>query len=657
VIVRSPYDLRNALRGTEIASEIQLGVTYRLSHALGGGGFAVAFYALRISPDGQTPVVMKVLSPHIVRGSGDRAVLFVQKEAVALGRLNEHVPPTPFVVRLLDVGSLPFEDGVKTLALPWLAIEYVHGGAEGTTLEERIDKSIDDTGAAFDPERAAHAIECLTHGLSAIHAVGVIHRDLKPDNVLCCSLGAEEIFKIADFGIARPVGMVGTFGAVRMGTPGYAPPEQLLGRDTNAASDVFSLSAVIYFLLTGEHLFDAEEVGDILRQMEQPARRSIREGGWISPLLADRPDACAVIDMAIAQGTAAERERRIQSASVLASMIVPALKPHPFAHRSSERRRRTLATTDLDPVALAWMARHVPGGDEQIIRSAAWDGDGRAMAVTKDGLAFWDGIEFRPVPLDGIDVGQGVHFVMRVDAGAWAVGGENATIALCTTQGTTRVMRGPDPSVRFVLASGDLNELAVFVGVRDDMPPVLYGIAAGHWIKPATLRRAASVSSLSRLDGERWIVTGRTHEGEGFAVIYEPLQWEVHRIKVPVCRAYLGSATRPELALGVIVGASGRAVRFEGSGMQESVIEGEPDLSVAAIDPARNVWAASAGSLWVQEPDETPVWRCAYGSDRWQIPFVSMFADVGRVIAMTADGGVLEGRATVEPPRPSEASR
>ena len=62
------------------------------------GGMSLAFFALRVAPDGETPVVLKILRPQMIRGTDRAALLAVQKEAVALGRLNERLPPTPFVV-------------------------------------------------------------------------------------------------------------------------------------------------------------------------------------------------------------------------------------------------------------------------------------------------------------------------------------------------------------------------------------------------------------------------------------------------------------------------------------------------------------------------------------------------------------------------------
>jgi eukaryotic-like serine/threonine-protein kinase len=148
---------------------------------------------------------------------------------------------------------------------------------------------------------------------------------------------------------------------------------------------------------------------------------------------------------------------------------------------------------------------------------------------------------------------------------------------------------------------------------------------------------------LSRLDDLRWLVTGRTIDGDGFVVIYEPLQWEVRKVKVPPCRAYLSSAARSDQALGMVVGANGRAARFDGETVVEILVDAEPDLSAVAVDPARRVWMGSSGTLWVQKSADDPV-RVAHRST-WPAPFVAIDADIDRVLAISASGGILEGRA------------
>ena len=346
MIVLAPNDdLLVGLEGQSFPSELERSIHYRLDRTLGVGGMGAVFFAIRSAPDGESPVVMKVLIPAVVSGSADAAALLIAKEAVALGRLNERVPPTPFVVRLIDTGGLRVTIGNATLVLPWIVVEYVHGGPDGTTLEQRVTTSVRRTGQAFDSARAALAVECLSSGLSAIHEVGVVHRDLKPGNVLCCGSGDSEIFKIADFGIARPAGMVGTFGGGAIGTPGYAPPEQF-GNDANQIGpwcDVFTFACVIYYLLTGEDYFDVQSPGEGVVAARDPARRRLMDAHGLSSDLRDRESACAAIDAAPAERSDARATDPPVTASVESSASRRATLQH-----SIRRRRDRGAGLEVD---------------------------------------------------------------------------------------------------------------------------------------------------------------------------------------------------------------------------------------------------------------------------------------------------------------------
>src|SRR5262249_11916398 len=155
--------------------------------------------------------------------------------------------------------------------------------------------------------------------------VGVIHRDVKPDNVLCCGFGDAEIFKIADFGVARPLGVKATFGGMIVGTVGFAAPE-LVTNDPKAVGsgrDVFSLAGVLYYLLTGEELFPASSPGEVLLAVVNPKRRSILDAPGLWPELRAREHACRAIDQALALGTAGNIEARPHHALDLAKMITP----------------------------------------------------------------------------------------------------------------------------------------------------------------------------------------------------------------------------------------------------------------------------------------------------------------------------------------------
>jgi serine/threonine protein kinase len=631
------------LDGAVIPSLAFDGVQYELERSLGAGTFSVAFYAVRRAADGESPAVLKVLRPNMLRRDGTMASLVVEKERTALQRLADRVPPTPFVVQLMDADSVPVKFVGRALRLPWLALEYVHGGAEGTTLEERIDFSIEKTGYAFDATRASQALRCLASGLEAVHEVGVVHRDLTTWNVLCCGFGVKEVFKISDFGIARPTGHQGTFIGSPGGTAGFAPPEQVLGEKEKVGpgSDVFALAAIVYRMLTADHYFPATNTLDGVLLAQRNERRPLTDGARLTPELRERRETCRVIDAVLARATAYEAAHRPTDSWEVAQPIIDALQGAPVSSRLSQRVSSVSTRPPPRRESWVWRVRHHPG-DDRIVRSVSWDSDGTCLAATADGLAFWDGTSWRTAPTSALPFPEGIRFVHRVGAGAWLVGGDRATIARYSPEGVSGVVQGADPEVTYVEASGDLSELAVLVGKRGSEPPLLFPRCDGHWLEPAVLSRATAVFSLSRLEPDRWLMCGRARSGSGFAVVYAPRSREVKRIETGATRAFVACRANRDLGVGLVVGASGRTLRVGGGHTREVVVEGEPDLSAVAIEPGGLGYAASTGCIWLQQLDCS--WRCVWCDPTWSVPFVSLFADTGLVIGMTADGGIIEGR-------------
>ncbi len=627
-----------------IQSELQPGVSYRLERQIGEGGSGMAYLALRQANDGLSPVVVKLVRPAPSSGRVSAEIL-AQKEAVALGRLNERVPPTPFVVRFIDTGSTRLFDQQP---MPWLAIEYVHGGVEGTTLEDRVLYSIHSTGYAFDPTRLAHALRCLASGLNAIHAVGVVHRDITPGNVLCCGFGEAEIFKISDFGVARPHGLAATFGGLGVGTAGYAAPEQARPESSAAGTftDVFGLSCVLFYVLTGEHFFDAQSPVQAYALIKAKERRSILDSRTLSPEFAERPEACRAIDAALARGTSFTAEQRPQTAHELSALLSPWLGDPGSAPRPSRRLVHSLLNLSPpgDLSTWQWTVRHPPG-DSVVIQSAAWDADGRCFAFTPRGPLFWNGQSWVDAPDVAKSLPPGMSFARRYEAGGWLVGSEQGILAVYNSDGVREVVRAPDPSVRFLHASGRFDDLLVAVGQRPGEAPTLWSMAARRWMKPMRLDGVSYVASLLRLDDSRWIICGRLAQGTGFAVLYSPMQWEAQFLQVPHTRAFVAGASESERGSALVVGADGVAVRFAPDGASPSLAAGQPDLTAAAIDVLAREWVSSLGRLWVRDPEREMEWRQVWAGEQWQTPFVSLMADAGMVVAMTVDGGIVEGRA------------
>ena len=642
-----PQSATDPFAGMTVQSAYLPGVSFQFQRRLGEGGTAMAYLALRCSPEGESPVVVKVILPRLVAESDAKANTIVKKEAVALGRLNERVPPTPFVVRLVDTGALHIERLGRQLELPWIALEYVHGGVEGTTLEERVAYSVYETGFAFDPERTARAVLALAQGLTEIHAVGVVHRDLHPGNVLCCGAGESELFKISDFGIARPAGLAATFGNVLVGTPGYVALEQIMSSSVPVGThtDIFSMAGIVFFLLTGEHYFDVNSPGEAVSAIKSPVRRTLLEVPTLSYELREREAACQAIDLALARATSADPQQRPQSARQFADSLVPWISPMPTTTRPSRRWVSAMQKVRAIDVSAAsnWTVRHPPG-DERLVLSVGWNAAGDSIAATTRGLAFWNGTRWADAPTAGLPVPQGIRFVKRLAPASWLIGSDYARLAEYSRDGARELFRGPDESVSFLDATVDFDDIAVVVGQGRTGPPLLYAFIGKRWLKPLPVLQAATINSIARVDDETWLAVGRSVDGTAFAARYWPLRWELERINLPPGRALLACAGRPERTLATAVGSDGVVLRLDGGASHATAIPERPDLAAIAIDTLGVEWAAGRGHIWVRRTRGD--WECVWQHTAWQPPFISLMAEVGAVVAMTVDGAVLECRAS-----------
>ncbi len=650
VLARDDENL-TALLGASLPSEITPGVVYRPEQMLGKGGGSIAFLARRVAPEGEAPVVVKVLRPLFVKKLGPKAHLLIQKEAVALGRLNERIPPTPFVIRLVDTSTIRVRRDTYEVDLPWVAIEYVHGGALGTTLAQRVRRSLRDTGYAFDPARSSVAIDCIAQGISAVHEVGVIHRDLTPNNVLCSGRGQEEVFKIADFGVARPSGVAGTLSGALVGTPGFAAPELTTGDEVGTYTDVFSFASMIFFILTGEPLFVS--MAEVMRAIETGRRRSLLDMSTLHPELRQNEKAVRAIDLVLGWASAPKAENRLAEALAVSSMVLPHLP----------RRRETTFSTFpragdtsiVEPDRFTWSVLYQPGSS-LVIRSVAWDGHGRAIAATAHGLSFWNGTQWKVATTEGLRLSGGVRFVQRVGAGRWIMGGDSAEIAIYTTGGAVELVSGPKGARKVEAFGGDLDDISVLATVDEAGIPCLNTYATKRWLRPLKLPGVASVAAVTRFDDARWLIGGRKESGP-FAALYNALDWELEELEAPrTTRAFLCGASRPRKVIGYLGGTDGVVFVKDGEAQSAEVIADRPLVSAIAIDPFGRPWAASAGKILMR--DDLRGWSPVWESADISVPIVSLFLDAGLCIAMTADGAIVEGRSVTRsvtelPPMPA----
>ncbi len=223
-----------------------LGERYAPSALLGGGGMAKVFLA-------RDRVLGRDVALKILREQYAEDTEFVERfrrEAKSVASLNH-----PNVVQVYDQGRSG--DGRY-----YIAMEYVPGG----TLGDRIDVEV-----TLDPGESARLASQVAGALQAAHGRGIVHRDVKPQNVLLTAAGEA---KVADFGIARAASATSlSLTSLVLGTARYMSPEQALGEPVGPASDLYSLGVVLYEMLTGEAPFEAESLVAIaMKHVNEPPR-------------------------------------------------------------------------------------------------------------------------------------------------------------------------------------------------------------------------------------------------------------------------------------------------------------------------------------------------------------------------------------------------
>ena len=261
---------------------------YEIYGVAGRGGMGVVYRArqLRLERD----VALKVIAQEIVDGPDFRA-RFARESRLAAA--IDH----PHVVSVYDAGE---DDGELYIAMQWI---------EGADLRTLLDE-----GGELPPRRAVTIAAQIADALEAAHQKGLVHRDVKPGNILVRRIGGHDHAYLTDFGVARPLDgdhSLTKTGQV-LGTAGYLAPEQIRGEAGDHRCDVYALGCVLFEMLTGEQPFAADNEMALRWAHANDPRPAPSE---IRPELGERFDAVVVQAMAI------DPAERFQSGAALAKAL------------------------------------------------------------------------------------------------------------------------------------------------------------------------------------------------------------------------------------------------------------------------------------------------------------------------------------------------
>ena len=266
---------------------------YRLDAMIGRGGMSSVYRAFDTVLE--RPVAIKLMHREIATDS-DQLERF-RREARSVAQLNH-----PHVVKVIDAGEEPAEnerEGDGEVGTPYIVLEYV----DGETLKDLIRRE----GPLDISQALAYAIE-IARALGAAHDHQIVHRDVKPQNILIDPEGGA---KITDFGIARSLTEEGlTMAGKVLGTTDYVSPEQALGQAVTPQSDLYSLGVVLYEMLTGAVPFTGDSPVAV-------AMKHVREE--IPDVLQMRPHVSAATAAVLERAVAKDLDRRYPDAASMAA--------------------------------------------------------------------------------------------------------------------------------------------------------------------------------------------------------------------------------------------------------------------------------------------------------------------------------------------------
>ncbi|MBI3649740.1 MAG: serine/threonine protein kinase [Acidobacteria bacterium] len=275
---------------------------YRILRLLGKGGMGEVYLAEQLRV-GRRLIALKVLN-HSLATSPEIAKRF-ENEASSAGRINHRNVVTVYESRITDDGQI------------YVAMEFVEGKSLNEVLKEQEQLPLD---------KVIAITRQICSGLAAAHQHGIVHRDIKPDNIMLTEEEGGAVIKLLDFGIARLSEADASAGRTRagviMGTPTYMSPEQALGKTSDkidARSDIYSVALVVYQMLTGQVPFKAKTAAEIMQKHISEAPPSFQH--WRTALAIP-----AAVEQVVMKALQKNRELRQQSIMDFANELAAAAK-------------------------------------------------------------------------------------------------------------------------------------------------------------------------------------------------------------------------------------------------------------------------------------------------------------------------------------------
>ncbi len=483
---------------------------YRITGHLGQGGMAVVYRAVDRSL--RRPVALKLLN---AEPAGDAAqARRLLREARSAGRLSH-----PNIVAVLDADQA---DGTC-----FLVMELVNGGSAQEFLTAQ--------GRFAWPLATWIAAEACK-GLAAAHAAGIVHRDVKPSNIL---LGRDGDVKLADFGLAKAEDLTAftSTGTGRvLGTPNFMSPEQCRAEDADDCSDIYSMGATYHALLTGQPPYP---LGVPVQVMFAHCSRPVPDPRAADPAI---PAACARL---VARAMAKRRDQRHPSAAALLADLQAILSTVPGptrrpkfvlpgggpAHLDEDTTRRPFLSRRVwigaaagaalllaggawlalgrrpgpAPAAPAGSPSFTGGAAERTLPTArpvtgvAWSPDGRWLAASGDGVSLWDGSSATPTRV--LWPGKTIHAAaFSPDGRTLAAGGDGVVLTWRVEGGqeaTWRVGEAGSPVSGLAWCARGLRLAARFDRRAPTLPPVVvWDVAAGEvaYRLPASVGRVFALA-------------------------------------------------------------------------------------------------------------------------------------------------------------------